>query len=215
MLRPIFWAAMLGVLLGGCANAVKPSDLPQMRISAVNATTPAGAGAQSDLSAGIAAEGRLWAALYAGALPAGLPENAVTVTVTNVHYKGAVQSLLIGDGHHATASVAVAGPDGMPLRSGTVEYSEKSSYALNGVSGVLIAATSNKVKVDERLAQGLARKAVDFAYGQKETPAFILKLVQDGTAAKMRRAAPPPQPEPPRTEPQAAPDGAPETPPVS
>lgn len=163
-------AALGATLLAtACANNVTPQQLPQFRITDVNVTTAPGLKASSDIASAVRAESRRVAAAYSAPLPANLPGRTLNVRVTNVTYKNAVASLLVGSANRATATVSggAAGP-------GSVAYTDAGSGAVNGVIGAAMAMSADKAKVDRKLAGGLAQKAVAQAYGQKSTPRFVL-----------------------------------------
>lgn len=95
---------------------------------------------------------------------AGKP-HALRISVTDVHYKNAALSLLIGDGNRASAHVQVIDPDTGKVRN---EFDASTaaigSYVINGVVGAVIAVAQKKDDVDEQLADGLASDEIGRAH---------------------------------------------------
>lgn len=88
----------------------------------------------------------------------------VRVAVTEVHYKNALQSILIGDGNYASAEVTVVDPatGGIvgPVKAEAIEGSGP-----NGISGAFVSAMQDKQAVDERLADRLAWNVMTKIHG--------------------------------------------------
>lgn len=91
----------------------------------------------------------------------------VRVAVTEVHYKDALQSILIGDGNYASAEVTVVDPATDKVE-GPVKAEAIDASGLNGISGAVISVTQDKRLVDERLADKLAWNVLVKVYGPTE-----------------------------------------------
>lgn len=88
----------------------------------------------------------------------------VRVAVTELHYKNAAKSLLIGDANFAKAKVTMI--DAATGRvQGEGDATALDQVAINGVIGAIISAAQDKEKVDKRLADGLARDVMTTVYG--------------------------------------------------
>jgi len=85
------------------------------------------------------------------------------IMVTELHYKDALKSALVGDANKLSAHVSVADASGRP--QGEFDAVALDQVALNGLSGVLIAAMQDKSVVDQRLADGLAVEVMAKVYG--------------------------------------------------
>ena len=161
-------AATLSV--SACANAVKPEELPQLRIADVQVTVNPGVKAVSDIGTKVRMSSLAAAQAYNAYMPANAPSKVVQINVDRVHYKNPLASLLIGDGNGISGVVA-----GGATPATSVGYLDRGSMAINGIAGAVIAAASDKSNVDTRLATGLANNAMAKAYGQKSVPDFISK----------------------------------------
>lgn len=104
------------------------------------------------------------------------------IMVKRHSYKNAAASLLIGDANYAGARVAV-----VDIASGKVQgeadASAIDSMAINGVVGAIISIAQDKEKVDERLADQLARNALTQAYGTSATAAAYERPVAEAEPA--------------------------------
>ena len=88
----------------------------------------------------------------------------VRVAVTEVHYKDALQSILIGDGNYAAAEVTVVDP-ATGRTEGPVKAEAIEGSGPNGISGAVISAIQDKQAVDERLTNRLAWNVLVKIYG--------------------------------------------------
>lgn len=101
---------------------------------------------------------------HAGRFASGGAERHVRVAVTEVHYKNALQSILIGDGNYASAEVTVIDP-ATGRTEGPVKAEAIDGSGPNGITGAVISATQDKRTVDERLANKLAWNILAKIYG--------------------------------------------------
>lgn len=161
-------AVLLALVLGGCANAIKPENLPQQRIVDVQVTVNSNSGAQSDIRSKVAASSLQAAAAYNAYMPANAPQRVLRINVDTVHYKNPLASFLVGDAHYAKGVVS-----GGAVGPSSITYVDAGSGVINGVAGAIIAAATDKGRVDARLAHGLAGKALAKAYGQNSVPRFV------------------------------------------
>lgn len=114
------------------------------------------------------------------------------IAVHRHSYKNPVASLLIGDANYAGAKVAVVDVATGKVQ-GEAEASAIDNIAINGMVGAVIAVAQDKQKVDERLAEILARDALKQAYGSSMTAAAYERPV---AAAEPARTDGPPAAQP-------------------
>lgn len=86
------------------------------------------------------------------------------IAVHRHSYKNPVTSLLIGDANYAGAKVSVVDVATGKVQ-GEAEASAIDNIAINGMVGAVMAAAQDQQRVDERLAELLARDALTQAYG--------------------------------------------------
>ncbi|MFD0915266.1 hypothetical protein ACFQ14_02490 [Pseudahrensia aquimaris] len=159
--------------LSACANAVKPSELPQMRIVDVQVEVNPGVQAASDISTKVRQSSLAAAQAYNAYMPADAPLKTMQINIDKVHYKNPLASLLIGDANSIAGVVA-----GGVTPATRVGYLDAGSGAINGIAGAVIAAASDKAKADTRLAKGLANSAVAKVYGQNSVPMFVSRHME-------------------------------------
>lgn len=177
---PILFASALALGLSACAN--HPPIVPQASfIDRVDVelkqdvTSPTIAGM-------VASKTRRESTRYSRSGEA----KHLRIAISRLHYKNALQSLLIGDANSIAAHVAVL--DGATGKAhGEFDATVIDSGALNGVSGVMISMMQDKAEVDQRLAQSLASDVLERVYGSavakeaRQRP--ILEIVQPAPAA--------------------------------
>lgn len=114
------------------------------------------------------------------------------IVIQRHSYKNPAMSLLVGDGNFAGGRVAV-----VDVASGRVQGERDvgtvDSLVINGVVGAIIAAAQDKQKVDERLADGIARQALRSAYGSAAADP-VLERPEPVAPGAAPGAAPTPQP---------------------
>lgn len=123
------------------------------------------------------------------------------IAITRLHYKNALQSLLIGDANNMAAKVAVV-DKATGKAHGEFETSVIDSAALNGLSGAMISAFQDKAEVDRRLSQSLASDVLERVYGTE-----VAKVARERPVveAETPAAAPAASPAAPKPAPKAAP----------
>ncbi|MET0313353.1 MAG: hypothetical protein ABW275_03085 [Hansschlegelia sp.] len=89
---------------------------------------------------------------------------AVRITVTQLHYKNAAMSLLIGDANSVSAAVVVSDA-GTGKIHGQFETTQIDQVALNGLAGAMISLMQDRAAVDQRLADSLASDVLERVYG--------------------------------------------------
>ena len=94
---------------------------------------------------------------------AGAPKE-LRIVVERHGYKNPALSLLIGDANQVGGRVAVIDVASGRMQ-GHVEAGAVDTAGVNGVVGAIVAAGQDKAKVDERLADGLAKAALRLAFG--------------------------------------------------
>ncbi len=86
------------------------------------------------------------------------------IAVQRHSYKNPALSLLIGDANYAGARIAVIDVASGKVQ-GEAEASAVDNLAINGVIGAAMAASQDKQKVDQTLAERLSRDALTKVYG--------------------------------------------------
>jgi hypothetical protein len=94
---------------------------------------------------------------------AGAPKE-LRILIKRHNYKNPAMSLLVGDANYAGGRVAVVDVASGRIQ-GEVDAGSFDNLAINGIAGAIMAATQDKQKVDERLADGFAKAALRHAYG--------------------------------------------------
>lgn len=87
----------------------------------------------------------------------------VSVQITELHYKSAVTSLLVGDANRLAAVLSITDETGKLIMQRN--QSASSNVLINGILGAVTAASSNKQGVDQQLAQDLASQVDQALFG--------------------------------------------------
>lgn len=149
------------LLLAGCQSAYKPNGDYYFSTVEVAKTTANG-------SPAIAAMTRDDLLRAVGDRPAKGAPKRLDVTITDVHFKNPVLSLLVGDGNRMASTASIR-----DAATGKTEWeqkfvtTDKTSYILNGVAGIAVSALQNKRNVEEKLARGAAEQIGGKALGGK------------------------------------------------
>lgn len=133
------------------------------------------------------------------------------IAVHRHSYKNPVATLLIGDANYAGAKVAVVDVATGRVQ-GEAEAAAIDTLAFNGMVGAVIAIAQDKQKVDDRLAERLARNALTQAYGTSMANAAYERPV---AAAEPGKPAAPSPAAAPAAEPAKAKPSAPKPVPVA
>ncbi|MBB3951723.1 hypothetical protein [Aureimonas jatrophae] len=113
------------------------------------------------------------------------------LTLTEVHYKNPIASLLVGDANRVLAQGILRGEDGTEIArfdTGTLDQT-----VLNGISGAVIAAAQDRARVDRALARGLAKNVETRIYGNNHREVMTPELAAKTAPAPAAPAAPAPR----------------------
>lgn len=111
------------------------------------------------------------------------------IAVQRHSYKNPVASLLIGDANYAGAKITVVDVASGKVQ-GEAEASAIDNIAINGMVGAVMAVAQDQQRVDERLAELLARDALTQAYGSTVAAAAYERPVAAAEPAKTDAPAP-------------------------
>lgn len=93
------------------------------------------------------------------------------VTITEVHYKNAVASLLVGDANSMTVKGQLIDPDtNAVIQEFTAAYVDGASAVLNGVSGALLSAHVSKETADTTMIEGISPPIMQKAFASNPLP---------------------------------------------
>ncbi len=93
------------------------------------------------------------------------------ITITDIHYKDALQSLLIGDSNRLKANSKLIDPsNGSVLREFETSYLDGGSLLINGISGAILSNAVGNERVDTTFAKGLPIPILKKAYDEKSIP---------------------------------------------
>jgi hypothetical protein len=156
----LFAVAALALPLAACATSpgiIQPGEAAH--ISRVQVSTAPGVS-----SPGFAAMVQSRTMQHAARFGrAGAPKE-LRIVVERLSYKNPALSLLAGDANRVAGRVAVIDVASGRMQ-GHVEAAAVDMAGVNGVVGAIVAAAQDKQKVDERLADGLAKAALRLALG--------------------------------------------------
>lgn len=116
------------------------------------------------------------------------------VTLTQVHYKNPVASILIGDDNRLLATVVAYGDGNAEIAR--FDAVARDQTAIDGIAGAVIAVAQDRARVDRALAMGLAMGIERQIYGNQLKPVMRPELAQPipQAAPATTPAAGPPRP---------------------
>ena len=175
-------------ILSACADADRKAleAVPAFRVADVEVQVAPNAGAAGNPAAHVREHALAIAQQQNARAPAGVPDRTVVVSVDRVHYKNAGMSLLVGSGNSMHGSVRTRDRAGRATAATAVGHADVGSHMVNGIVGAVIAATSDRVAVDAKMAPAFARKAMARAYALHGGRA----VHPDGSATHDREYAP-------------------------
>lgn len=185
MKRTVLAAAALVVLLAGCAQPIVKTAGPLKIRSVVVSAAPT---VKSDTD--IVSLVRQTVPPQIVDTREGRPAD-LQLTLTDVHYKNPIASLLVGDANRVLAQGILRGADGVEIArfdTGTLDQT-----MLNGISGAVIAAAQDRARVDRALARGLAKNVETRIYGDNHQTVMTPELAAKTAPAPVSPAAPAPR----------------------
>ncbi len=184
MLVRCFILILVGVILASCTayNRISPEQLPLLQITSIEVV----AAPQSNLPSGtknlIADQARQAANAYRGSLAPNAPRQRMVITVKTVRISGFGTKLvnkLVWGNNTTMGNSLIRGRVDIYDGNGTVRSAElihvnvDNTEELSGSLGQRFKQFHGKQYKLNRLARGLAMKALNYAYGQKNTPGFV------------------------------------------
>lgn len=86
------------------------------------------------------------------------------IRVTGIHFKNALMSVIAGDSNRMQATVSIIDA-GTGKTDGTYTVSAIDSFVLQGVAGALLTGLDTPIKAEQRMAEDLAKNAMNGFYG--------------------------------------------------
>lgn len=182
MKRTVLTVAALAALLTGCAQPIVKTAGP-LKIRSVTVSAAPAVKADTDI-----------VSLVRQTVPPqivntreGKPAD-LQLTLTDVHYKNPLASLLVGDANRVLAQGILRGADGVEIArfdTGTLDQT-----VFNGISGAVIAAAQDRARVDRALARGLAKNVETRIYGDNHREVMTPELAAKTAPAAPAAAAP-------------------------
>ena len=160
LINKLVAAALLALPLAACASApgiIQPGETAHISKVQVSATPGVSSPRFTEM---LQARTAQHAARFGRAGAA----KELRIVVERHSYKNPALSLLVGDANFVGGRVAVIDIASGRMQ-GQVEAAASDARAVNGVVGAIIAVGQDKQKVDERLADGLAKAAMRLALG--------------------------------------------------
>ncbi|MBB3999687.1 hypothetical protein [Aureimonas pseudogalii] len=186
MLRTIVATLGLAALLSGCAKPLVDTTGP-LAIRRVEVSAAPTLKADTDL---LSLARQTLPSQLVGAHE-GKPAT-LDVTLTDVHYKNPLASLLVGDANRLSALGVLRGEDGREItRFNTVTLD---AGAINGIAGAVISAAQDRARVDRALARGLASTIERQIYGKTTREVMTPELAAKSAPVAAAPAAPAPAP---------------------
>ncbi|WP_062205705.1 hypothetical protein [Aureimonas sp. AU12] len=113
------------------------------------------------------------------------------VTLTEVHYKNPLASLLVGDDNRLSALGVLRGEDGREITRFNAVTMDQG--AINGIAGAVISVAQDRARVDRALARGLASSIEGQIYGKTTGKVMTPELAAKSAPAVAAPVAPAPK----------------------
>lgn len=158
-------------------NPVSPAQLPQLRVTEIDVVIARDAHAPSGTASLVADQARQAAASYSASMPATASTQRMVITVDGAVLAGVGSKIMFGAVSAIRARVDLY-ESGRHIRSANLRYHNEDTYeGLSGSYGERLNQWHGKQSNLNRLARGIALKALNFAYNQKYTPAFVIQAI--------------------------------------
>ncbi|MGI9350967.1 MAG: hypothetical protein ACR2O3_05340 [Rhizobiaceae bacterium] len=123
-----------------------------------------------------------YASEYNATRPNATQAYTLEVNLEKVHFKNAVQSLLIGDANHVQGTAKLVDREtGEVAHTMPAKYIDAASGALNGISGAVLSVVVKKEAAESTLSKGLAGKIMQLSYPDVELPNSAKRRLKDKT----------------------------------
>lgn len=160
IVRSVFYCMAFALLLAGCQTTAAVQSVQPFKIAKVEVTK-----ATSDIgTVNLAEDVRYKTLREASRYAQGGQEKVLQVTLTQLHFKNPVTSLLVGDNNRLSAKSRVIDKATGNVVA-TFDSIVSSKGAFNGISGVVISAAQNHVETEQQLSTHLADKLLLQIYG--------------------------------------------------
>ena len=122
------------------------------------------------------------AAEYNATRPNANKAYALNVDITDVHFKNALVSLLVGDANRISGEASLVDTStGATVHTMPVLYVDAGSAALNGISGAVLSVVVKKEAAEGTLSKGVANRLMKLIYPDTKVAETSLKRLRGKT----------------------------------
>lgn len=159
-IKSVFLCVLTAIITTGCQTTAAVQSQQPFRITKVEVTKAASSIGTVNLAEDVRYKTLQEAYRYAEIGQ----EKILKIQLTQIHFKNAVKSLLVGDNNRLSASAQIVDKaTGNVIAQFDTIASNKG--ALNGISGVIISAAQNHIEAEQQLSTHLANKLLLQVYG--------------------------------------------------
>lgn len=133
---------------------------------------------------------RNYAAEYNATRPNANVGYKLKVDITQVHYKNAIASLLVGDNNRIQGTASIIDPNtGSVLHTAPANYVDGASGLLNGISGAVLSIVVKKEAAEATMSKGVSKNIMKFIYPTTKLTKGAEARLKDKTVLQPRTSA--------------------------